>query len=124
MASASVQIALPLSSATQSRLNKPSSEAFFRPLPLRQPKRTIFTKPLSKSKLGIYASLKEKALTGLTAASVAASMVIPEAAQAAGSDLTPSLKNFLLSIFAGGVVLAAIIGAVVGVANFDPVKRA
>ncbi|XP_027354625.1 uncharacterized protein LOC113864756 [Abrus precatorius] len=112
MASASVTMALPMISATQ----KPSSEAFFRPLPLRQPKRTLFT----KSKVEIHASLKEKALTAITTASFTASMVIPEVAHAAGSDLTPSLKNFLLSIFAGGVVLGAIFGAVIGVSNFDP----
>jgi hypothetical protein len=41
-------------------------------------------------------------------------MVIPEVAHAAGSDLSPSLQNFLLSIFAGGAVLAAIFGAVIG----------
>lgn len=123
MASASVSMALPLTraAATQNRLNKPSSEALFRPL---LPKRTLFTKPQSKSKLVIHASLKEKALTGITAASLTASMVIPEVAHAAGSDLSPSLKNFLLSIFAGGVVLVAIFGAVIGVSNFDPVKRA
>ena len=124
MASASVpSLTLPLSSAIENRLNQPSSEAFFKPLPVRQPKRSLLTKPLSKSKLGIHASLKDKALTGLTAASLTASMVIPEVAHAAGSDLSPSLKNFLLSIFAGGVVLAALFGAVIGVANFDPVKR-
>ncbi|RDX65735.1 hypothetical protein CR513_55581, partial [Mucuna pruriens] len=115
MASASVPTALPLSSVTH---NKPSSKAFFRPLPLRQPKRTLFTN--SKSKLQINASLKEKALTGLTGASFTASMVIPEVAHAAGYDFSPSLKNFLLSIFAGGVVLGAIFGAVIGVSNFDP----
>jgi len=67
--------------------------------------------------------LKEKAVAGLTAATFTASMVIPEVAQAAGSDFSPSLKNFLLSIFAGGVVLIGIFGAVIGVSNFDPVKR-
>jgi hypothetical protein len=50
-------------------------------------------------------------------------MVIPEVAEAAGAGASPSLKNFLLSIVAGGVVLVAIIGAVIGVSNFDPVKR-
>lgn len=71
----------------------------------------------------MQASLKEKAVTGLTAAAFTASMVIPEVAEAAGPGVSPSLKNFLLSIVAGGVVLAVIAGAVVGVANFDPVKR-
>ncbi|RQW14432.1 Photosystem II reaction center X protein [Rhodobacteraceae bacterium CH30] len=37
--------------------------------------------------------------------------------------MTPSLNNFLLSIGAGGVVLAGILGAIIGVSNFDPVKR-
>ena len=71
----------------------------------------------------MQASLKEKAVTGLTAAAFTASMVIPGVAEAAGPGVSPSLKNFLLSIVAGGVVLAVIAGAVVGVANFDPVKR-
>ncbi|CAN8270662.1 unnamed protein product [Cochlearia groenlandica] len=65
----------------------------------------------------------EKALTGLSAAALTASMVIPEVAEAAGPGISPSLKNFLLSIASGGVVLTAIIGVVVGVSNFDPVKR-
>lgn len=80
-------------------------------------------KPKSKGRLQMQASLKEKAVTGLTAAAFTASMVIPEVAEAAGPGVPPSLKNFLLSIVAGGVVLAVLVGAVVGVANFDPVKR-
>ncbi|XP_057432435.1 uncharacterized protein LOC130725202 [Lotus japonicus] len=123
MASASVPMALSLSSVTHNKLNNPSSQSFFQPLPIRQNK-TLFAKPSSKSKHGIHASLKEKAVAGLTAASMTASMVIPEVANAAGNDLTPSLKNFLLSIAAGGVVLTAIFAAVIGVSNFDPVKRA
>ena len=71
----------------------------------------------------VKASLKEKAVTGLTAAALTASMIIPQVAEAADSGVSPSLKNFLLSIAAGGIVLTAIIGAVVGVSNFDPVKR-
>ena len=76
------------------------------------------------SRFVVEASLKEKAVRGLTAVALTASMVIPDVAEAAGSSgLSPSLKNFLLSIVAGGVVLVVIVGAVVGVANFDPVKR-
>ncbi|KAF7053894.1 hypothetical protein CFC21_061700 [Triticum aestivum] len=68
-------------------------------------------------------SVKEKAAAGLTAAAMAAALVLPEVAEAAGPGLPPSLKNFLLSIGSGGVVLLGIIGAVVAVSNFDPVKR-
>ncbi|KDO73604.1 hypothetical protein CISIN_1g033248mg [Citrus sinensis] len=114
---ASVSMAMPLSSATQNRLIQPSSESFLKPLPVRPSKAARFLgKPKSRARLQVQASLKEKAVTGLTAAALTASM-------AAGSGLSPSLKNFLLSIVAGGVVLAAIVGAVIGVANFDPVKR-
>lgn len=120
MASTSaVSLAMPLTSASQKRV--PSSEAFLRPLPVRPSKALAASK--SSGRVQVRASLKEKAVTGLTAAALTASMVIPEVAEAAGSGVSPSLKNFLLSIVAGGVVLTAIIGVVVGVSNFDPVKR-
>lgn len=67
------------------------------------------------------ASMKEKVVTGVTAAALTASMMAPDVAEAA--SVSPSLKNFLLSIGAGGLVAVAIVGAVIGVANFDPVKR-
>jgi len=86
-------------------------------------KKAVSVKPKAKGKLGAQASLKEKAVTGLTAIALTAAMVIPEVAEAADPGLTPSLKNFLLSIVSGGVVLSAIFGAVIGVSNFDPVKR-
>nr|CAB3500859.1 unnamed protein product [Digitaria exilis] len=57
------------------------------------------------------------------AAAVAAALVLPEVAEAASPGISPSLKNFLLSIVSGGVVLFAIVGAVGAVSNFDPVKR-
>ncbi|CAL0321575.1 unnamed protein product [Lupinus luteus] len=56
-------------------------------------------------------------------------MVIPEVAHAAGFDMSPSLQNFLFNIFVGGVLLGkwmnflAICVAVIGVSNFDLVKR-
>ena len=121
MASTSaVSMALPLTRAAQNKV--PSSEAFFKPLPVKQTSRAMgTTRP--NARLEVKASsLKEKAVAGLTAAAMTTSMVIPEVAQAA-DGVTPSLKNFLLSIAAGGVVLGAIVGAVIGVANFDPVKR-
>ncbi|KAK0570614.1 hypothetical protein LWI29_004020 [Acer saccharum] len=121
MASTSaVSMALPLTQATQKRVLS-SSEAFIRPLPLKPSKAISATK--SNRTLQVNASLKEKAVTALTAAALTASMVIPEVAEAADSGVSPSLKNFLLSIAAGGVVLTVIVGAVLGVANFDPVKR-
>uniref|UniRef100_A0A0D9VTW3 Photosystem II reaction center X protein n=1 Tax=Leersia perrieri TaxID=77586 RepID=A0A0D9VTW3_9ORYZ len=63
------------------------------------------------------------AAVGLAAvAAVAAALTVPEVAEAAPA-FSPSLKNFLLSIASGGVVLFGIVGAVVAVSNFDPVKR-
>ncbi|KAK8581833.1 hypothetical protein V6N13_144832 [Hibiscus sabdariffa] len=114
MASTSaVSMALPLARATQNK--GLGSEAFFKP------SGAVATAARSSGRLQVKAasSLKDKAVT---AAAITASMVIPEVAQAA-DGITPSLNNFLLSIAAGGVVLAAIIGAVIGVSNFDPVKR-
>ncbi|KAM1021939.1 hypothetical protein FF1_042912 [Malus domestica] len=121
---ASASMAMPLMSATQNSLTQ-NTEALFRSIPLKPSKKAGFVNPKPKGMFKVEASLKEKAATGLAAAALTASMVIPEVAEAAGSSgLTPSLNNFLLSIAAGGVVLVAIIGAVVGVSNFDPVKRA
>jgi len=119
MASLSISMVLPLSSAAKNRStsNPRPSEAFL--------KRSVVKKSseAKPQKLNIEASLKEKAVKGLSAAAAASCMVVPEAAHAAGYDFSPSLQNFLLSIAAGGVVLVAIFGAVIGVSNFDPVKR-
>ncbi|KAM5566135.1 hypothetical protein ABKV19_019890 [Rosa sericea] len=120
---ASVSMAMPIMSATQNRTNQ-SSSLLKSIIPVGQPNKAVFVKPKSSTDmLKVQASLKEKAVTGLTAAALTASMVIPEVAEAAGAGVTPSLNNFLLSIAAGGVVLVAILGAVIGVSNFDPVKR-
>ncbi|CAI9095911.1 OLC1v1031948C1 [Oldenlandia corymbosa var. corymbosa] len=116
---ASVSMAM---SVTTAKL--PTSDAFIKPLPVViRPSSKKVSGSNNKSHLRIEASLKEKAMAGLTAAAISASMVVPEVAQAASNDFSPSLKNFLLSIAAGGVVLTAILGAVIGVSNFDPVKR-
>ncbi|KAL8035987.1 hypothetical protein ABFX02_12G130200 [Erythranthe guttata] len=111
-------MAMPLSRATQKR-QTPSADAFFKPLPAR----LSSSKGGAAGKFAVRASLKEKVVTGLTAAALTASMVVPDVAEAA-SGVSPSLNNFLLSIAAGGIVLTGIIGVVVGVSNFDPVNRA
>lgn len=50
----------------------------------------------------------------------AAALANPLVAEAA---MTPSLKNTLLSVVAGGIVLAAIGAAVIGVSTFDKIGR-
>ena len=118
MASTSaVSMAMPVTYASQKRV-VPSSDAFFKPLTLRSSK--VVAASNSNGRFQVRTSMKEKVVTGLTAAALTASMMVPDVAEAA---VSPSLKNFLLSIAAGGVVVVAIIGAVIGVSNFDPVKR-
>ncbi|XP_055802020.1 uncharacterized protein LOC129871160 [Solanum dulcamara] len=117
-----VSMAMPLTYTSQKK--QPIVEAFFKPLPIR-PSQQLATSISSNKFVVIKASsssIKEKAVVGLTTGVLTASMVVPDVAQAA-SGFSPSLKNFLLSIVSGGVVVIAIIGAVIGVSNFDPVKR-
>ncbi|XP_004513471.1 uncharacterized protein [Cicer arietinum] len=118
MASTSaVSMAMPLTYTSQKTVVC-SSGAFFNPLPLRSSK--IVASSKHNGRFQVRASMKEKVVMGLTAAALTASLMVPDVAEAA---VSPSLKNFLLSIGAGGVVVAVIVGAVVGVSNFDPVKR-
>ncbi|XP_025792414.1 uncharacterized protein LOC112873620 [Panicum hallii] len=80
----------------------------------------------SASRVAVVArasSAQNPAKEWAAAAAIAAALVLPEVAEAAQPGISPSLKNFLLSIVSGGVVLVAIVGAVVAVSNFDPVKR-
>ncbi|OAE29493.1 hypothetical protein AXG93_1433s1110 [Marchantia polymorpha subsp. ruderalis] len=66
---------------------------------------------------------KDQNMAGLTSVALLAAAIIPEIAEAAQPGISPSLKNLLLSVVAGGVVLSAIGVAVAGVSTFDPVKR-
>lgn len=66
---------------------------------------------------------KEANMAGLTALALVAATVVPEIAEAAAPGVSPSLKNLLLSVVAGGVVLSVIGIAIAGVSTFDPVKR-
>lgn len=98
-----------------------TKNTFFSPLHIKPQRAAVMGHKPSARAVRVQASLKEKAVTGLTAAALTASMMAPDVAEAA--ELAPSLKNFLLSIVAGGAVLGALFGAVIAVANFDPVKR-
>ncbi|XP_024960121.1 uncharacterized protein LOC112500773 [Cynara cardunculus var. scolymus] len=113
MATSACAVSMPLTHKTA----LPNS-TFFNPLTLSSSSNRVKTKRM----VLVQSSFKEKAVTALTAAALTASMVVPDVAQAA-SGVTPSLNNFLLSIGAGGAVLVAILGAIIGVSNFDPVKR-
>lgn len=73
---------------------------------------------LSYSSLGESASSPAVQLTAAASTATIALAGVPDAADAA---LTPSLKNFLLSIVAGGTVLGLIVGAVIGVSQVDKV---
>lgn len=121
MASTStLSMAVPLTGATLKR-QPPSADGFLKPLPLKLSSNGA-TVSKRVGKFEVNASWMEKVSTGFAAGALTASMVVPDVAEAA-SGVSPSLKNFLLSIVAGGVVVSAIVGAVVGVSNFDPVKR-
>ena len=118
-----VSMAMPLTYTSQKK--QPIVEAFFKPLPIRPSKQIETSRSSNKFvviKAASSSSIKEKAVAGLTAGVLTAPMVVPDVAQAV-DGVSPSLKNFLLSIVSGGVVLIAILGAVIGVSNFDPVKR-
>ncbi|KAK1287598.1 hypothetical protein QJS10_CPB19g01855 [Acorus calamus] len=121
MASTSAISAMPMASAAAQ--TKPMAGSFFQPLKLAPAKASIHHAKAGRASLKVCASMKEKAVTGLTAVALTAAMVLPDIAEAAQPGVSPSLKNFLFSIVAGGVVLTVIVGAVVGVSNFDPVKR-
>ena len=64
---------------------------------------------------------QQLALPAGVSAGLAAMVAHPMYAEAA--NLSPSLKNLIGSLVAGGAVLAAIVGAVSAVSSFDPVAR-
>merc|ERR1711966_454312 len=66
------------------------------------------------------ASSKVEKLSAAVVAGTAAALANPLVAEAA---VTPSLKNALLSVVAGGLILGAIGAAVVGVSTFDKIGR-
>ncbi|KAK1418626.1 hypothetical protein QVD17_27771 [Tagetes erecta] len=119
MASTSaISMAMPMTHKTTLPPTTTITTSLFNPLKVSK---NMVSATTSKP-LVVKSSLKENTVTALTATVLAASMVVPEVAQAA-SGVTPSLNNFLLSIGAGGIVLGGILGAIIGVSNFDPVKR-
>lgn len=69
------------------------------------------------------AEKKEQNIALPTTIALVAAAVLPEIAEAAQPGVSPSLRNLLFSVIAGGVVLGGIGIAVSGVSVFDPVKR-
>lgn len=68
----------------------------------------------------LHSASRKEAVTAAVVAGVGAAMANPLVAQA---GVTPTLKNLVSSVVAGGVVLAVIAAAITAVANFDPVRR-
>ena len=81
-------------------------------------KRSVAVKAVRKQQ--VVASTKLEKMTAAATAASAAALANPLVAEAA---VTPSLKNTLLSVVAGGLVLGAIAAAVIGVSTFDKVSR-
>jgi hypothetical protein len=65
-------------------------------------------------------AINKEALVAGVMVGVGATMANPLVAEAA---VTPSLKNLLNSVVAGGVVLGAIVAAVSAVSAFDPIRK-
>lgn len=64
--------------------------------------------------------VNQKALVAGVTAAAGAAMANPLVAEA---TVTPSLRNFLYSLLAGGAVLGAIAIAITAVSKFDSVQR-
>ncbi|KAH7306674.1 hypothetical protein KP509_22G024500 [Ceratopteris richardii] len=75
------------------------------------------------SRMSMSAERKEVRLATEAAFAVLAPAVIPKIAEAAPPRVSPSLKNFLLSVVTGDGVLVAIGDVEATVFIFDPVKR-
>lgn len=75
------------------------------------------------SRVTMSAEKKVNSLALPTTVALLAAAVLPEIAEAAQPGVSPSLKNLLLSVLAGGVIAGAIGIAVAGVSSFDPINR-
>ena len=69
------------------------------------------------------ASADRQAAPALPAAVVTAAALAMAHPLAAEAAVTPTLKNLLSSVLAGGVILGAIAAAITFVSNFDQIKR-
>ncbi|XP_024376667.1 uncharacterized protein [Physcomitrium patens] len=78
---------------------------------------------VNRSRVVMSATPSDNKVVSLTSLALLAAAVVPEIAEAAQPGVSPSLKNLLLSVVAGGTVLTVIGVAVAGVSTFDPVKR-
>eukprot|EP00898_Chlorokybus_atmophyticus_P003080 jgi/Chlat1/3773/Chrsp259S03911 len=102
--------------------------------PVAAPKRSFNGAPVARKSAAapslpsrravVMSADKKVAAPALTAASLAIMTALPDIAMAVEQPgVTPSLKNLLFSVLAGGTVLGLIAVAVAGVSSFDQVKR-
>lgn len=68
----------------------------------------------------LHSATKQEKLAAAVTVSVGAMMAHPLMAEAA---VTPSVKNLLLSVVSGGLVLGVIALGITAIASFDPISR-
>lgn len=83
-------------------------------------RRVAAVRPAARMVVKASAQQQQKQLSTAVTLAVGAAMASPLMAEA---SVTPSLRNFLYSLVAGGTVLTVIVAGVTFVSTFDPVKR-
>merc|ERR1711988_1865251 len=82
-------------------------------------------KAVAKSvvKTAVVCQKETKAAKAVSAGVSAGALFMATYPELALAEVTPSLKNLLLSVLAGGGVLGAIAVAVIGMSQFDKIRR-
>ncbi|GFH14921.1 uncharacterized protein HaLaN_11060 [Haematococcus lacustris] len=95
--------------------------------PRKSPVPSVASRAVSRTAVVVVRASASKQMQRMAAQLPAAVMVAAAAALTsplmAEAAVTPSLRNFLYSLLAGGSVLGGIAFAITAVSNFDPVNR-
>lgn len=75
---------------------------------------------ITSTSVSTHSATKQEKLAAAVTVSVGAMMAHPLMAEAA---ITPSVKNLLLSVVSGGLVLGVIALGITAIASFDPISR-